>query len=111
MSVSSLPVDLGATIDHSGSAPTLRLRGDLEVRQAAAARQMVREFLDAADAAQHVVVDLTAVDELDAAGLAAVTSPVLHACRAGRVVSVVPPMAARPRRLADQIGVLPIGPG
>ena len=109
MSVRSLTVDLGATIDHSAS--TLRLHGDLEVRQAAAVRQAVRDFLDAADAAQHVVVDLTAVDELDAAGLAAVTSPVLSACRAGRTVSVIPPMAARPRRLADQVGVLPIGPG
>jgi hypothetical protein len=58
-----------------------------------------------------VVVDLGAVEELDAAGLAAVTSPVLAACRAGRGVSVIPPMAARPRRVADQIGVLPIGPG
>lgn len=91
--------------------PTLRLQGGLEVRQAAAARREVRDFLDAAHPAQHVVVDLSAVEELDAAGLAAVTSPVLAACRAGRAVSVIPPMAARPRRVADQIGVLPIGPG
>jgi ABC-type transporter Mla MlaB component len=92
-------------------ASTLRLRGGLEVREAAAARRAVREFLDAADPAQHLVVDLSSVEELDAAGLAAVTSPVLAACRAGRAISVVPPMAARPRRVADQVGVLPIGLG
>jgi ABC-type transporter Mla MlaB component len=92
-------------------ASTLRLHGDLEVRQAAAARRAVRDFLDAADPGLHVVVDLSGVEELDAAGLAAVTSPVLAACRGGRAVSVIPPMAARPRRVADQIGVLPIGPG
>jgi ABC-type transporter Mla MlaB component len=90
---------------------TLRLHGGLEVRQAAAARWAVRDFLDAADPELHVIVDLSGVDELDAAGLAAVTSPVLAACRGGRAVSVIPPMAARPRRVADQIGVLPIGPG
>jgi len=91
-------------------ASTLRLHGGLEVRQAAATRRAVLDFLDAADPGQHVVVDLSAVEELDAAGLAAITSPVLTACRAGRAVSVIPPMAARPRRVADQIGVLPIGP-
>ena len=111
MSVSALPMDLGTTIDHSVAASTMSVHGHLEVRQAAAVRRAVHEFLDAVNATQHLVVDLTAVDELDAAGLAAVTSPVLHACRAGRTVSVIPPMAARPRRLADQVGILPIGPG
>lgn len=88
---------------------TLPVHGALEVREAAAVRRAVRDFLDAADPRLHVVVDLSAVEELDAAGLAAVTSPVLAACRAGRAVSVIPPMAARPRRVADQIGILPIG--
>jgi anti-anti-sigma factor len=92
-------------------APTLRLQGDLEVRQAAAVRRAVRDFLDETNPGVHLVVDLSAVEQLDAAGLAAVTSPVLSACRAGRAVSVIPPMAVRPRRVADQIGVLPIGPG
>mgnify|MGYP001826875010 FL=1 len=109
MSVTLSPSDIVVTADRLGFTSTLRLRGALEVRQAATARAAVREFLDNADPAVHAVVDLTDVDELDAAGLAAVTSPLLTACRAGRAVSVVPPMAARPRRLADQVGVLPIG--
>ena len=70
----------------------------------------MREFLDRADPTRPVTIDLRGIDALDAAGLAAVTSPVLAACRAGRVVSVVPPIAAEPRRLTDQVGVLPIGP-
>jgi hypothetical protein len=71
----------------------------------------VRDFLDSTDPTRHAVIDMSAVEELDAAGLAAVTSPVLRSCRAGRMVSVVPPMAAAPRRLADQVGVLPLGAG
>jgi len=110
MSVTLSPTNFGITTDHIGSATTLRFHGALEVRHAAAARVAVREFLDNAEPALHAVVDLSAVDELDTAGLAAVTSPVLNASRAGRTVSVVAPMAATPRRLADQVGVLPIGP-
>lgn len=111
MSARLLSADVDATIDHVGATTALRLRGAVVVRQAAAVRRAVRDFLDAADPAQHAIIDMSAVEELDAAGLAAVTSPVLHSCRAGRMVSVVPPMAAAPRRLADQIGVLPIGAG
>lgn len=111
MSVRSLQTHVDATIDHTGATTALHLRGAVVVRRAAAVRMAVRELLDAADPTQHVVIDLSAVDELDAAGLAAVTSPVLQACRTGRTVSVVPPIAAAPRRLADQVGVLPIGAG
>jgi anti-anti-sigma factor len=99
------------TIQRVGSTVTLRVHGALEVRHAASMRRSVREVLDDADPVLRVVVDLTAVDALDAAGLAAVTSPVLAARRAGRVVSIVPPMASAPRQLADRVGILPIGPG
>mgnify|MGYP001553375795 CR=1 FL=1 len=109
MSVTLAPSDIVVTAYRAGLTSTLRLRGALEVRQAATARAAVRDFLDSPELAAHLIVDLSAVEALDAAGLAAITSPVLKACRVGRPVSVVPPMAARPRRLADQVGVLPIG--
>jgi anti-anti-sigma regulatory factor len=111
MSVGSLQTLVDGTIDHTGAIITFHLRGAVVVRRAAAVRQAVSELLETADPGQQVVIDLTAVDELDAAGLAAVTSPVLRACRTGRTVSVVPPIAAAPLRLADQVGVLPIGAG
>lgn len=110
MSVSLSPTDLSTGPDPLGSATTLTLQGALEVRQAAEVRGTVREFLDRAAPARPVTIDLRGIDALDAAGLAAVTSPVLAACRSGRAVSVVPPIAAQPRRLADLVGVLPIGP-
>ena len=110
MSVSLSTAGLGTATDPLGSATTLALRGVLKVRQAADARGAVCEFLDRADPARPVTVDLSGIDELDAAGLAAVTSPVLAACRSGRVVSVAPPVAGEPRRLTDQVGILPIGP-
>lgn len=110
MSLSLSPTGLGTGTDPLGSATTLTLQGALEVRQAAAVRGAVREFLDRADPARPVTVDLRGIDALDAAGLAAVTSPVLAACRSGRTVSVVSPIAAEPRRLADLVGILPIGP-
>jgi anti-anti-sigma factor len=110
MRIGLAPTAIAIEIDHGRSTTTLRLRGPLNVRQAAAARVAVCDLLDSAEPAQRVIVDLGGVDELDAAGLAAVTSPVLAACRTGRVVSVLAPMAAGPRRLADQVGILPIGP-
>jgi ABC-type transporter Mla MlaB component len=111
MSVTSMPTDVGATVEPAGSADALRLHHAVTVREAAAVRHAVRSFLDDADPAARLVIDLADVEELDAPGLAAVTSPVLHACRAGRIVSVLPPLAPGPRRLADLVGVLPIGPG
>jgi anti-anti-sigma factor len=109
MSLHSLQPLVDATIDHAEAVTVLHLRGTVGVRRAAAVRLAVSQLLDAADPGQRVIIDLTAVDELDAAGLAAVTSPVLRACRAGRTVSVVAPIAAAARRLSDQVGVLPIG--
>jgi anti-anti-sigma factor len=110
MSVGLAPAAIAIEIDHDGATSTLRVRGALNVRQAAAARMAVRELLDACEPARRVIVDLGGVDELDAAGLAAVTSPVLQACRGGRAVSVLAPLAAGPRHLSDQVGILPIGP-
>ena len=110
MSVALVPAALAIEIDHDRSASTLRVRGALNVRQAATARTAVRDLLASSEPARRVIVDLGGIDELDAAGLAAVTSPMLQACRAGRAVSVLAPLAAGPRHLADQVGILPIGP-
>ena len=110
MTVELAPAAITIEIDHGGPATTLRFRGTLNVRHAAAARIAVCDLLDRVEPARRVIVDLGGVDELDAAGLAAVTSPVLRACRTGRAVSVLAPMAAGPRRVADQVGILPIGP-
>ena len=83
----------------------------LVVGRAAAVRRFIADELDALPSDGRAIVDLSAVTELDAAGLAAVTSPVFATRRRGCRVTVLPPTSGSARRFAQTVGILPIGVG
>ncbi len=70
----------------------------------------LREELSATPApgTHSLTVDLGKVDHLDAAGLTAVTAPVMQLRRRGLLVSVVLPHDPSARRVAEMAGVAPL---
>lgn len=103
--------EIGASITRDDANVLMRFEDRLVVGRAAAARRLVTDELDRLPTHRSAIIDLGEVDELDAAGLAAVTAPSFAALRRGCRVAVLPPTSGPARRFAETVGVLPIGVG
>ena len=88
---------------------SVRLPARLTVGEASSVRRAVADALGALPFGGRGIVDLGEVTELDAAGLAAVTSPVFANRRRGCRITVLPPTTQSAARFARIVGVLPIG--
>lgn len=103
--------DVDAAVVRDDAHIVVRFDDTLSVGQAATVRRIVAEELAALPSNGSAIVDLGDVAEIDAAGLAAVTSPVFAARRRGCRVVVLPPNAGPARRFCESVGILPIGVG
>ena len=111
MSVTAIHTDLDVRAHRSGDVVIVRAAGALVLRNAPEARRTVAGLVADLDGTTRLVVDLTSIDDLDTAGIAAVTAPAFAGLRAGHDVSVLPPLEGAARLLADRVGVFPIGRG
>lgn len=84
----------------------VRVLGELTVRTSSELHRELRGYLAARPGGIHV--DLSAVTDIDAAGLMAVSAPLLAARRAGVEIDVTEPAAAEPRAMAELTGILPL---
>lgn len=98
--------DLSISSDTSFGHRRVAIAGQLTVRTC----WELREELSATPApgTHSLTVDLGEVAHLDAAGLAAVTAPVMQLRRRGLLVSVVLPHDPTARRVAEMSGVAPL---
>lgn len=104
------PPALGADVVVGADGRTsVRLAGELTVRTAATARDLLRPLPLRSPAVLHL--DLEQLTQLDAAGLIAVTAPALACRRGGSRIEVDGPVGPDVRRAAERIGVLDLLPG
>lgn len=103
--------DAGVSITGDDVPLLVRFDDRLVVGQAPAVRRIVTEQLERLASDGRVIIDLSDVIDLDAAGLAAVTAPVFAAIRRSQRVTVLPPTSGSAKRFADIVGILPIGVG
>ena len=92
----------------AGDGARVMIAGELSVRTAARARALLTDALRSGQS--QVIVDVDAVETLDAAGLVAVTAPVMGARRQGYSVGITQPILPEPRRFSRLVGVLPLAP-
>lgn len=113
--VSASALSLSRRLDPLPQAPkstpmTVAVGGDLTVANAHEFRGKLDDIVDDAESTtvrQPIVIDLSGVDRLDAAGLVAVTSAMLEMRRQGRCVSVIEPRQQKAVEFAKLTGVLP----
>jgi anti-anti-sigma regulatory factor len=96
------------TVDRHvvGDRTDVRVGGELSVRTAAALRRDLHAW--SAGALTELHVDLSDVTVLDAAGLVAVSAPLMAARRFGIATAVTPPVADGALELANRSGILPL---
>lgn len=97
------------TVEHDDDVVVIRLGPTVDVRHAATTRRELHGHISRQNPATPIVVTLDGVRDLDTAGLAAVTAPVIAARRNGAQVSILPPASGDARRVADSVGILPLG--
>ena len=102
----TLHPELHIDVCGDSSDAVLRIGGQLEVRTAGELRRMLEVLIEAQPSS--IVLELDAVTSIDAAGLIAVTAPVMKARRASIEVRIVAPDSPRARSFVDRVGVLPI---
>jgi anti-anti-sigma regulatory factor len=96
------------TVDRlvDGDRTDVRVHGELSVRTAAALRRDLHTW--SAGPLSELHVDLSGVSVLDAAGLVAVSAPLMAARRLGIATAVTPPVAGQALELANRTGILPL---
>ncbi|MEN9644020.1 MAG: hypothetical protein RL238_689 [Actinomycetota bacterium] len=94
------------TTDHADGSVSVVVTGSLTVLTAAQLRRRLHATAEQQPATIHV--DLTDLNSLDAAGIVAVTAPLLKARRNGVRAEVSLPVRPSARDFADQAGVLPL---
>jgi anti-anti-sigma regulatory factor len=99
------PLDI-TTLVHADGTTEVGVFGALTVLAAPAFRR--RLTAAAGDRPTMLHVDLSQVTDLDAAGIVAVTAPLLSARRRGIPSRITLPVANAAREFADQAGVLPL---
>ena len=93
-----------AVVSYPDGAPTVALSGELDLLVAATIQRQLVEFSDTHD---HVDLDVSAVEFIDAAGLHALVAAARHARQRGRLLEVRRPL---PRSLGRLIALTGVGP-
>lgn len=97
---------LSADLVVDGGRTVVLLVGELTIRTAATARDLLGPLTSCASA--DLCVDLEQVTAIDAAGMIAVTAPAMVCRRDGGRIDIRLPADPEARRAADRIGVLDV---